>query len=154
MGQIYDEYNPRHRQEQRRERRKQVTGIQVVFIAILAIGLLLTINFSARIRRGQLYTTLRDQAQATIDALQAENKRLYEEKEFAQSDDSIEQWAHREGKMVRPGEVLVIPIPGLPSLDAATPTPTPVPQDDEPSEPAPSTWELWWSLFFDGDPPW
>lgn len=153
MGQIYDEYGTRQREEPRRERRQKVSGIQVVFVAILAIGLLLTINFSARIRRSQVYTNLRGEVQATIDALQDENIRLKQDKEFAQSDASIAQWAHRDAKMVRPGEVLVIPIPGISPRPVATPTPTPLPEDEESSVPEPSTWELWWSLFFDGDPP-
>ena len=41
-----------------RARRQQVSGIQIVFASILAIGLLLTINFSARIRRGQQIETV------------------------------------------------------------------------------------------------
>lgn len=150
MDQIPEIYR-RRREDRRRERRQQITGVQVVFVSILAIGLLLTINFSARIRRGQVYTDLKVQVQGTLDALQQQNIQLRQELDFSKSDAAVAQWAHQDGKMVRPGEVLVIPVPGYNVI--LTPTPTrPALVDERPSPEVP-TWELWWSLFFDGDPP-
>lgn len=152
MSDFYDNHSTQRRDDRRRERRQQITGLQVVFVSILAIGLLLTINFSARIRRGQLLTDLKNEVQATVSSLQAQNARLQQTKTFSESDAAVAQWAHREGKMVRPGEVLVIPEPGAASI--ATPQPTrPATINTARSEPEVSTWELWWSLFFDTDPP-
>jgi len=129
--------------------RRNVSGIQIVFASILAIGLLLTINFSGRIRRGQQVEAIRANLEATIAVLATERSSLLEARDFAASDAAVVQWAHRDGKMVRENEVLVIPVPGgLPPTPnpAATPIPlataTPLPVRD-----------LWWSLFFDGDPP-
>lgn len=133
-------------------RRQRITGLQILFIAILAIGMLLTINFSARISRGQQYNDLQIQVEGTIDALRAENIELRQELEFVQSDAAVEDWAHRDGKMVRPGEILVIPVPGL-VLPTATPIAT-APPLDEPVEPDIPSTDLWWSLFFDSEPPW
>jgi len=137
----------------RRNRRQRITGTQVVFVAILAIGLLLTINFSARITRGRAYRDLKIQVEGTINALQNENIQLRQELEYAQSDAAVEEWAHREAKMVRPGEVLVIPVPGF-VLPTPTPRPTPRPLPAEPEAPDVPPADLWWSLFFDSDPPW
>ncbi|NDJ86313.1 MAG: hypothetical protein GYB66_10535 [Chloroflexi bacterium] len=150
----YD-YQERQRRERRRSRRQQITGMQVVFATILAIGLLLTINFSARIRRGQAYDDIKREVEGTIAALEAENLDLREEYDFAQSEAAVAQWAHREGKMVREGEILVIPIPGYqPTISADAPsTPTPSPPQRGPDEDEVPTWHLWWSLFFDSDPP-
>lgn len=150
MDQI-PEYYRRRRDERRRDRRQQITGVQVVFVSILAIGLLLTINFSARIRRGQVYTDLKNQVQGTLDALQQQNIQLRQELDFTQSDASVARWAHQEGKMVRPGEVLVIPMPGFTTIP--TPTPTRIPVEDDYREPEVPIWQLWWSLFFDSNPP-
>ncbi|MCB9438192.1 MAG: septum formation initiator family protein [Anaerolineales bacterium] len=150
MDQIPEMYR-RRREERRRERRQQITGVQVVFVSILAIGLLLTINFSARIRRGQVYTDLRNEVQGTLDALQQQNTDLRKELDFSKSDAAVAQWAHEDGKMVRPGEVLIIPVPGYNVIP--TPTPTRSPVIDEGREPEVPVWQLWWSLFFDGDPP-
>jgi hypothetical protein len=142
------------RQQRRRERRQQISSLQIVFVSILAIGMLLAINFSARIRRGQQIEDLREQIQATIDVEVDINESLRRELDYVSSDDYVQQWAHREGKMVRLGEKLVIPVPGE---AIATPTPARPPDliDDSPStqEEDEENWKLWWQLFFDGDPP-
>jgi cell division protein FtsB len=141
----------RRREQRRRERRQQISSFQIVFVAILAIGLLLAINFSARIRRGQVVTDLKVEVEATITALEAENLELRREHDFVRSDASIVRWAQQEQKMVRPGEILVIPYPGIVTPEPAI-RPTQESRRDSEREEV-STWALWWSLFFDGDPP-
>jgi len=84
--------------------------------------------------------------------LEQERLELLRQRDYAASDAAVEEWAHREAKMVRDGEVLVIPIPGNLVIPTAAPPPpvflpTPVP------EPGISRWRLWWNLFFDGEPP-
>ncbi|WP_162909841.1 septum formation initiator family protein [Aggregatilinea lenta] len=138
----------------RRSRRQSLSSVQIVFALLLSIGLLLVINFSGRIARGQQMETARRQLQSTLDVLQIQSESLQRERDYAASDASIEEWAHQEGKMVREGEILIIPIPGGGQAEP-TPTPTPpaliiappTPQQDEPN------WSLWWNLFFDGEPP-
>jgi len=143
------------RQQRRRERRQQISSLQIVFVSILAIGLLLAINFSARIRRGQQIDELRNQIQATIDVEQDRNRQLRATQVYVAGDESVAAWAHAEGKLVREGEILVIPVPG-------EVTATPIPQERPPevkqlnTEPKPEEeayWQLWWSLFFDRPPP-
>ena len=143
------------RQQRRRERRQQISSLQIVFVSILAIGLLLAINFSARIRRSQQIEDIRQQIQATIDIELTVNADLNNELAYSESDAAVEDWAHRDGKLVRSGEKLVIPVPG-----ATTPTPIPAPSIGEPVDTSPSVstksdenWHLWWSLFFEGEPP-
>jgi cell division protein FtsB len=57
------------------------------------------------------------------------------------SEAAIESWAHSEGKLVRDGEKLIVPIapPGAPTSGAPTPTPYPEP---------PSPWLVWRELLF------
>lgn len=143
------------RQQRRRERRQQISSLQIVFVSILAIGLLLAINFSARIRRGQQIEDVRQQIQATIDIELTVNADLNNNLAYAESNAAVEDWAHRDGKLVRPGEILVIPVPG-----AITPTPIPANPIGDPVDTSPSisrsteeNWHLWWSLFFESDPP-
>lgn len=136
----------------RRERPQQISSVQIVFALLLSIGLLLVINFSGRIARGQQMEAERQRLQATIDVLEREKLELLRARDYAASDAAVEEWAHREAKMVRDGEVLVIPIPGNLAVPTAAPpplvyVPTPVP------EPAIPNWHLWWNLFFDGEPP-
>jgi hypothetical protein len=143
------------RQQRRRERRQQISSLQIVFVSILAIGLLLAINFSARIRRGQQIDELRNQIQATIDVDTERNRQLKATQVYVASDESVAAWAHAEGKLVRNGEVLVIPVPGEVT---ATPIPRERPPEveqlnTEPPAEEDTNWQLWWSLFFDSPPP-
>ena len=135
-----------------RRNRQQISSLQIVFAAILSIGLLLVINFSGRIARGQQTEAEHERLQATITVLEQQQVSLLKERDYAASDASVEHWAHTEGKMIREGEVLVIPIPAgeveptpLPPVPILVATPAPKPE--------PPKWHLWWNLFFDGQPP-
>jgi len=122
-----------------------------MFAAILAIGLILAINFSTRIAAGKPVQEAYERVQAEIEQLKQEQARLIEERDRARSDAFVEAWARDEGKMVRPGEVLIVPVPAGETVQA-----TPVAQltlvvETKPPEPDP--WRLWWGLFFDSPPP-
>lgn len=122
-----------------------------MFAAILAIGLMLAINFSTRISNSRLQRETYNNIENEVDALQQEQATLIAELDYVQGDTYVERWARSEGKMVRPGEVLVIPVP-LNNTPIATPTPSVVIQV-ETSPPKPDNWTLWWALFFDSPPP-
>jgi hypothetical protein len=127
--------------------------MQIVFAAILSIGLLLVINFSGRIARGQQMDNERRRLQATIYVLQQQKIDLLKQRDYAASDAAVEHWAHTEGKLVREGEVLVIPIPSHSSEPTPVP-PAPVLAASVPQGPQEAPrWHLWWNLFFDGKPP-
>lgn len=136
-----------------RRPRQQLSSMQIVFAAILSIGLLLVINLSGRIARGQQMDAERARLQATIDVLETQQLALRKERDYAESDAKVEQWAHSEGKMVREGEVLVIPIPGREPEITPTPTPPVSLARSGSSESQQPPWRLWWQLFFEGDPP-
>jgi hypothetical protein len=135
-----------------RRNRQQISSLQIVFAAILSIGLLLVINFSGRIARGQQTEAEHQRLQATITVLEQQQLSLLKERDYAASDASVEHWAHTEGKMIREGEILVIPIPAgdvepTPMPPAPILVATPAPEPEAPK------WHLWWNLFFDGQPP-
>jgi cell division protein FtsB len=135
----------------RRQRGSQISSVQIMFAAILAIGLILAINFSTRIAAGQPIQQAYDRVLAEIDQLKQEQANLIAERDYARSDAFVEQWARDEGKMVRDGEVLVIPVPA-----GISEQPTPIPENAinlQTTPPEPEPWTLWWSLFFDDPPP-
>jgi cell division protein FtsB len=76
-----------------------------------------------------------------VAALEAEAVALQTQMAGVASEAVIESWAHSEGKLVRDGERLIIPIapPGAPTPGAPTPTPYPEP---------PSPWLVWRELLF------
>ena len=124
---------------------RRPTTIQVVLLVILAIGLPLAIDFRRRIEQGQSVTANQVELEAAIATLETRQEALKAERAYVASDTFIEAWAHDQGKMVREGERLVIPIPmGEPIVEQ--------PAQPGPAEALPN-WHVWWSLFFDGSPP-
>lgn len=136
---------------QRGGRYSGLTGIQIMFAAIIAIGLILAINFSSRITSSRPLNEFYLSVENEIQRLRQEQATLIAEKAYAESPAYVQQWARADGKMIRPGEILVVPISvGLP------PTPTPIPpifDDVQTSPEGPQNWELWWALMFDSPPP-
>lgn len=138
-------------QTRRKRSAKQLSGVQIMFAAIVAIGMILAINFSTRLADSRPLNEYYENVQAEIARLRVEQATLIAEHDYSQSDAYVEQWAHADGKMVRPGEVLVIPLPANPD-QAVTPIPL-VFAEVETTLPKPDNWTLWWSLFFDSLPP-
>ncbi len=134
-----------------RKRTGQLSGLQIMFAAILAIGLILGLNFTSLIASGQPLQELYQQVNGEIDKLQREQAALIQERDFAQSDAFVAQWARSEGKMVMPGEVLVVPVPSGAQLES-TPSPEPT-IEIETRPPEPEPWQVWWAMFFDSPPP-
>ncbi len=138
--------------QKKRKRNEQLSSVQVMFAAILAVGLLLAINFSSRITAGQPLQEAYNRAVDEIERLQQEQQVLLAERDYVQSDVFVELWARDEGKMVRPGEVLVVPVPAVNSL----PQPEANPTQSVPVQTTlrrPENWQVWWALFFDAPPP-
>lgn len=142
---------PQDRDVRGTRRTGQLSGIQIMFAVILAVGLILAINFSSRIAGSQplleTYNSVRDE----VGTLEAQQAQLSEERDFARSDAYVESWARDRGKMVKPGERLIIPVPA-----GIAPEPTAVPSvniEFQSGLPEPEPWEYWWQLFFDSPPP-
>ncbi len=130
----------------------QFSGIQVMFAGILAIGLFLAIDFSGRITASQPLMQAYERVQDEITALRDEQAGLIRERDYVRSDAYVAQWARSEGRMILPGEMLVIPVPSGVEA-AATPAPIVPVIPIEPASQTPDHWLLWWSLFFDSPPP-
>ena len=136
----------------RRRRTQRLSPVQIILAAVLSVGLLLVINFSGRLARRRQMAAERQRLQATIGVLETQHVDLLKARDYAASDRSVEHWAHTEGKMVREGEVLVIPIPaGLTTITPTAPPPVFATTPEPPPEVPP--WHLWWRLFFDSNPP-
>lgn len=143
-------------------RLRQLSSTQIMFAAVLAIGLMLAINFSNRISEERRLSAIRDTVLREIDLLQREQGMLIAQLSYAESDAFVEAWAHGEGKMLRDGEILVVPIPSNQASPltqnpnntiASDPEAIPASNVIETTLPEPEPWQLWWSLFFDAPPP-
>ncbi|MCC6615825.1 MAG: septum formation initiator family protein [Anaerolineae bacterium] len=134
-----------------RKRGGQASSVQIMFAAILAIALILAINFSSRIAATQPLQQTYDEVSGEIERLRDEQSDLIEERDYVRSDAYVEAWARDEGKMVRPGEVLVVPVPSAVDVESA-PVDAPL-IEVETSPPQSEPWVVWWALFFDSAPP-
>jgi hypothetical protein len=82
----------------------------------------------------------RDQAATVVADLESTLGVLKTQVEYARSEGAVEEWAYSEGKMVRPGENLIIPL----SPPGTTPQPVLLPtQVVEPVQ----NWEIWMALI-------
>ncbi len=132
--------------------RNRGSSLQIVFGSILAITLLLAINFSGRIAAGRQIESKRDDIQKSISTLQAQATALQSQLNYVNSDAFVEQWARREGKMAKSDEVLIVPVPG-PMTPEPSPTPFIPANVDNNQQSETRNWQLWWQLFFDSPPP-
>ena len=136
---------------ERRASGQGLTSIQVMLAVVLAFGLVLTLNFSGRIKLDRDLGRIHARFAAEIDALLEEQRDLIEVLGYVKSDAYVEYWARDEGKMIRDGEVLIMPkSSGIPRSTARSTAPL---VEFQTTAPEPANWELWWALFFDGEPP-
>ena len=131
---------------------KRLTSVQVMLAVALALGLVLVLNFSGRIRLDRDLGRIHAQFVAEIASLHAEQQRLRVELEYVKSDAYVETWARDDGKMAREGEVLIFPksLGGSASQPIVSNTTL---AHFETSPPKPTNLELWWALFFDTPAP-
>jgi len=112
-----------------------------LFIAIgVVLAFLLLMDLNGRVSEMFRLSQERD-ALATVDAnLLATQTFLQTQIAAATLPATVEEWAREEGHMVRPGDVLVIPIP--------EPGTTPVAEVKViPTQKPVENWEIWWELF-------
>jgi cell division protein FtsB len=129
------------------------SSLQIVFAAIIAIALILAINFSGRIASGQPLQQTYDQVLAEIIQLREQQSVLTQERDYVRSDAYVERWARSEGKLIRPGEVLYIPVPAAGTVSQVQAVLDAADIAVETTPPEPDPWLTWWRLFFDTAPP-
>jgi cell division protein FtsB len=124
-----------------------------MFAVILAVGLMLAIQFSSRISSERDLNRIRNTIQDEIELLRQEQVQLIDQLAYVESDAYVEDWARGEGRMVREGEVLVVVVAAENSPEREAEQPAISQENLETTLPEPDEWQLWWSLFFDTPPP-
>jgi cell division protein FtsB len=132
-------------------RDRGLSSVQVMFAVILTVGLMLALNFSSRIQADRDLQRIHEQVIQEIEFLETQQTDLIQELNYVKSDAYVETWARDEGKMVKEGEILVLPqvVDGADELASQTI----VMADFETKPPEPENWQLWWALFSDSPPP-
>ncbi len=130
----------------KRQRTVPFTQIITIVVATMAISMIVDFGRKAtanyRIQREEIGL------EQEITAERAKHEALLAHREYVQTDEYVEQVAREEFKWVRPGEIVIVPIP-------ITRKPLPTPE----TLPAPgrllqreSYRQEWWALFFDRPP--
>jgi hypothetical protein len=108
-------------------------------LALVAL-VVVVVDFGQRLGASQRLTEERNRAGTEVAALETEQGALRTQVAYATTDAAVVQWALEHGRMVRPGEQLVVPIiPTAPPTPVAAPIALP---------PPPPNWMLWWRMFF------
>jgi cell division protein FtsB len=125
---------------------KEMKGIKfnkkhIIIVAVLILSFLLVMDLNTRLADLNRLTEQRDLESTKVAHLYATQNMLHTQIAYATSEVAVEEWAREKGRLTRPGEVLVVPIPPgeiTPGpMVVETPTPEPV-----------SNIEVWRALFF------
>jgi cell division protein FtsB len=114
---------------------------RIFVVAGLVLLFFLMMDLNTRLNDLYRLTHERDSMRTEIANLTSTAVGLQTQIAYATSDLAVEEWAREEGKMVQPGDQLIVPI----SPSDATPMPVisvQATQDDL------KNWQVWWALFF------
>ena len=115
-----------------------IKKIGLVVVAIILF--LLVMDLNSRLTELSRMTSQRDQAATVVAQLEGTLGVLKTQVEFARSEGAVEEWAYSEGKMVRSGENLIIPL----SPPGTTPQPVLLPTQIVETI---QNWEIWMALI-------
>jgi hypothetical protein len=129
------------KEETKEGRRPPLTWAQVGVLMAVVIVLVVIVDFSQRLATSQRLVDSANKAGTEVAQLETEQAVLKTQVAYATMDVAVIEWAHESGRLVRPGEVLVVPI--IPTV-VATPVQVSI------ALPAPSpNYVLWWEMFFE-----
>ncbi|TFH36897.1 MAG: hypothetical protein E4G99_03820 [Anaerolineales bacterium] len=110
-------------------------------VMILIAGLLIVGDLNRRMADARQLERDAEILEGQVAAKSTERAVLMTQVADATSEDSIAAWAHADAKLVREGEVLIVPVapsgatPGLEDADSRFAEP-------------PSKFQIWWALLF------
>jgi hypothetical protein len=111
----------------------------------LAVLTLLVMDFNNRMAELKRLSSQHELVAAEVTSLVQTQTHLETQIAYATSEAAVMEWAYQEGHWLREGDVPVVPLP-----DGSAPEPTAMPIPTQTQE---SNWQIWFSLFFDRQPP-
>ena len=120
---------------------QRIKGRVWLFLLILVL-VAMTIDLSTRISTLAFMNRQYETLAADVAILQTTLDVASDEIGYAASDTSVEEWARVQGLMMKPGDVVVLPLPKTPLAQTATPVPSVEPVEYE-------NWQVWYSLIFE-----
>ncbi|HLF90597.1 MAG TPA: hypothetical protein VI451_16745 [Anaerolineales bacterium] len=121
---------------------------QILVGALIVIIILLMAEFNNRMSELDRLSEQRDRAAVQITSLMKTQAVLQTQITHATSVAAVEEWAYEDGRLVRPGDKPVVP---LPEGGEVSPTPISISPGNKPV--LIKNWEVWYALFFDRNEP-
>ena len=113
-----------------------------VSILVILIMAYLVMDFNSRMANLRNLSMQRDRISTQVSELEQKKARLETQIAYATSDAAVVDWAYEDGRLVRPGDNPIIPLPPAES----TPVPSVAPVI---TQPVVSNWQIWLMLFVD-----
>jgi cell division protein FtsB len=130
----------------KRQRTVPLTQIVTIVVATMAISMI--VDFGRKATANYRIRNEESRLEQEIAAERAKHEALLAHREYVQTDEYVERVAREELKWVKPGEIVVVPVP-LSRQPPPTPETPPAPTEPLQRE---SNWQEWWVLFFDRPP--
>jgi len=119
----------------------RVWGKRASIVVGLVILVAMVMDFNARMTRLNHLRTQKEREEQQLVELKLTRARLQEQIAYESSNEAVEEWAREEGRMMLPGDTVVVPLP-----DASF---VPEPVEEEVTYPQPqSNWDAWMQWLF------
>ncbi len=120
----------------------RISKKQIIIVAGILVLFLLLMDLNNRLTEMNNLVNHRDEISTEVANYQQTASFLETQNAYATSPAAVEDFARNYGRMVKEGEVLLVPVPqgtADPALIDVEPTPTPIPYSNS---------QIWWALFF------
>jgi len=116
-------------------------------LIVIGLGILTMLVMDFNNRMADLRRLSKKNQEVASEATQLHETEMALETQiaFATSQAAVEQWAYQEGRQVREGEVIIVPVGQSGNTPESTPIPTQIVLPRR-------NWETWLSLFIDSPP--
>ena len=130
------------------KRHRTVPFAQIITIVVATMAISMIVDFGRKATANYRIRNEELRLEQEIAAERAKHEALLAHREYVQTDEYVEHVAREELKLVRPGEIVIVPVP-LNRKPLPTPHTSPAPGKLLRRE---SHWQEWWVLFFDRPP--
>jgi cell division protein FtsB len=130
------------------KRQRTVPFTQIITIVVATMAISMIVDFGRKATANYRIRNEEARLEQEIAAERAKHEALLARTEYVQTDEYVEHVAREELKWVKPGEIVVVPVP-MERKPVPTPETPPAPTELLQGE---SHWQEWWSLFFDRPP--
>jgi cell division protein FtsB len=122
-------------------KKARVWGRRTYIVLGLVILVAMVMDFNSRMTRLTHLRAQKGNEEQRLIELRLTRATLQEQIAYASSDAAVEEWAREEGRMMLPGDIVVVPLP-----DASF-VPEPVEEEVVYTEPD-SNWDAWMHWLF------